>query len=104
MQPLQQLLVTHSKLISSGISVWVLLSLVVNLLLLIKGPKEWVDTAKKNPKTALVINVLFRAFGIDLVSVVLHLRDYVSARAVDSKNDSNAANTAAPQSSEGDKS
>lgn len=77
---LQQFFAEHGKLIQ-GVGIWLALSVLVNALLLLKGPQGWVDQAKKNPTAALVINVLFRAFGIDLVGVILHFREYTNAKA-----------------------
>lgn len=75
-----QFLQQHPLLLQ-GLGVWALLSLVINAVLAVRGPQAWVDMAKKNPKLALIINILFRAFGIDLVSVLLHVRDYINSRA-----------------------
>jgi fumarate reductase subunit C len=77
---LQQFLTEHGKLIEVG-GIWFAISILVNVLLLLKGPQGWVDQAKKNPTAALIINILFRAFGIDLVGVILHFRDYMNAKA-----------------------
>lgn len=73
-------LISHLTL-TNGLTIWVGLSLVVNLLLVLKGPEAWVELAKRNPTLGLVVNVLWRALGIDLVSVIVHLKQYLSAKA-----------------------
>lgn len=78
---LQQMFSQHSTT-TGGVTVWVILSLFVNVLLALKGPQAWVDMAKTNPKAALVINILFRVFGIDLVSLIIHVRDFLNATVV----------------------
>ena len=68
-------------LLTGSLSIWVALSTLVNLLLAIKGPAAWVAYAEKNPTVALVVNILFRDFGIDLVSVIQHLQAWLASRA-----------------------
>jgi len=80
---LQQMFLQHST-VTGGITVWVVLSLLINVLLSVKGPQAWVDMAKTNPRAALVINILFRVFGVDLVSLIIHVRDFLNAKAVPS--------------------
>jgi hypothetical protein len=71
---------SHS-LVAGSISGWVVLSFVVNVALAAKGPTAWVAYADQNPTVALIVNILFRDFGIDLVSVIQHIQAYVAAKA-----------------------
>ncbi len=78
-------------LLSSSVSGWFLASTIVNIALAWKGPQWWIAYAEKNPKVAVVVNVLVRSFGIDLVSVILHIQAYLNARAAATKKPAAAA-------------
>ncbi len=68
-------------MLTSSISVWMALSLIVNVVLAVRGPAAWVAFAEESPTLAMIINVLVRAFGIDLVSVIEHLQAWLNANA-----------------------
>jgi hypothetical protein len=66
---------------TGSITIWMVLSFVVNILLAIKGPAGWVTFAEKNPTIAMIVNVLFRVFGIDLVGLIQHIQAWLNSKA-----------------------
>jgi hypothetical protein len=80
LQTLLAFLTAHMAF-TGTLSIWVALSTIVNLLLAVKGPAAWVAYAEQNPTIALVVNVLFRDFGIDLVGVIQHVQAWLALRA-----------------------
>lgn len=81
MQPLIDLWNAHGAL--SLPLLWMLLSLILNSVLATRTPEEWVAYAETNPKTALVINVIVRATGIDIVSMIQHVKTFIAQKAND---------------------
>ncbi len=83
MEALSQLWKQHGVLLIPLF--WMGLSLILNGLLAMKSPEDWVAYAEKNPKSALIINIIVRATGIDIVSIVQHVQTFVAQKAEDSK-------------------
>jgi hypothetical protein len=103
LQAILAFLQTH-LLLTGSLSGWAALSLLVNVVLAVKGPAAWVAYAEESPTVALIVNVLFRDFGIDLVSVIQHVQAYLNTlaalKAAKAKAAARTDDTAPPPKSE----